>query len=135
MPAECDHDAHCKEGHDSDGKSAETMRDAMYDAAFRFWGTRVALLGWRRGTPRKQMRSCRDRVNPGRGALRGRGSAPGGGRSHRAIRSTAFAVRRRRVECVGLLDWESTLRHTFAASAGETEKPLSGYDVESSIAP
>src|SRR5258708_31159450 len=36
MPAECDHDAHCKEGHDSDGKSAETMRDAMYDAAFRF---------------------------------------------------------------------------------------------------
>src|SRR5258708_21444039 len=104
MPAECDHDAHCKEGHDSDGKSAETMRDAMYDAAFRFWGTRVALLGWRRGTPRKQMRLCRDRVNPGHGALRGPRSAPGRGRSPRSIPFSSFAFRSWRVCGVDVLD-------------------------------
>jgi len=48
---------------------------------------------------RAGMRAGRDRVNPGRCGLRGRGSAGGGGRFHRAIRITASVVRKQRGEC------------------------------------
>src|SRR4029077_17731843 len=35
-PAQSDHNAYRNEGHNCDGKSAEAVRDPMYDAALRF---------------------------------------------------------------------------------------------------